>query len=155
MLSFYPDIRKRITEEPKWYDSNGVPRYDKFHPDLCPNIYADEVILLEIACQNCGKRFFVEMNWYGFSFSLGGKRIPSFKERLIRWKRKGKKSDGWAPIHYGDPPAHGCTGDTMNCYDLRIVRFWKRGRKPIWGMTRRRGFEIGINEYSDEEYCVA
>jgi len=151
MNASYTDIRTRIKEEPLWFDMNGVPRYDKFHPDLCPNIYADEVILLEIACQRCGKKFFVEMNWNDFSLNFLGKRIPSFRERITRWKKQKRKSDGWAPIHYGDPPCHDCVGDTMNCYDLRIVKFWKRSRKLVWRMTRRKVFEGEINEVEGEE----
>lgn len=146
MNASYDDIKKRIKEEPLWYDTHGVPRYDKFHPDLCPNIYADEVILLEIECQRCGKKFFVEANWAALTFDITGKRIPSIKKRMMQWKRNGKKSDGWSALHWGDPPFHGCVGDTMNCFDLRIVEFWKRRKLPSFEWTRRRAFECKIDE---------
>ena len=142
------DIRKRIKEAPKWFDSNGVPRYEKFHPDLCPNIYADEVVLLKIACQDCGRRFLVEMNWGRFSCLLSGRKIPSFRERLMGWKKlsDAEKKEEWSPIHYGDPPIHGCVGDTMNVYDLQVIQLWARAKKFPWTKTRRRRLEIKINE---------
>ena len=99
MHSNYRDILDRINEEPSWYDENGTPRYGEFAPDMCPNIYAHSVVLLEIACQSCGRRFRVEMN--------EGPWLPS-----------DIPPKNW---HYGDPPAHGCVGDTMNCDDLVIL----------------------------------
>lgn len=146
MLASFMDIKTRIKEAPKWFDSNGVPRYGKFHPDLCPNIYADEMVLLEIACQDCGRRFLVEMNWDKFGSFLRGGKIPSFRKRLMEWKKLSdeKKKEEWSPIHYGDPPIHGCVGDTMNVYDLRLVQLWARSKKFPWTMTRRRRLEIEL-----------
>ena len=96
----YRDITSRIAEPPKWYDANGAPRYDDFHPDFCPDIYSDEIILLRIACQACGRKFDVEIH------------SGLFEE--LRPKE----------CHYGDPPAHGCVGDTMNCVDLEVLQVW-------------------------------
>ena len=115
MKSRYSDITSRIADSPKWYDINGTPRYDIFHPKLSPNIYAKQVVLMEISCQHCQKRFFVEMNW-GMPEQLDeymkfGKHLERFEERIHH-------------LHYGDPPNHHCTGDSMNCEDLRIVEFW-------------------------------
>ena len=62
MHANYFDIISRIDEKPTWYDQNGTPRYEEFNPDLCPNIYAQQVFLLKIACQACGEEFDVEMN---------------------------------------------------------------------------------------------
>lgn len=149
MKASYIDIRKKIKEEPRWFDENGVPRYDKFSPDLSPNIYAEEVVLVEIACQNCEKRFFVEMNWSKYSSILRGSKgkslkeieKESFKERVKSWL-KDKKC---FPLHYGDPPHHNlgenrCVGETENCYDLRIVEFWRR--KFEWRRLRRYEVEL-------------
>jgi hypothetical protein len=36
MLPSYDDIKSRIDDDPKWYDENGVPRYDDFHSKGCP-----------------------------------------------------------------------------------------------------------------------
>lgn len=103
MKSNYRDIRDRIPEEPEWYDQNGVPRYGKFDPALCPNIYSNQVFLLKIACQDCHREFRVEMHsdWYD----------------VVRHPSK---------LHYGDPPIHECVGDTMNCVDLEVLQVWRR-----------------------------
>jgi len=34
MKAYFEDIMKRIKEKPKWFDSNGVPRYDDFKPEM-------------------------------------------------------------------------------------------------------------------------
>ena len=107
MHSNYGDIRTRITEQPTWYDQSGCPRYGPFDPEMCPNIYAREVVLLEIACQYCKREFLVEMHDSGYTL-LGN---PT-------------------KLHYGDPPAHGCTGDTMNCDDLQVVEVWCKSPFP-------------------------
>jgi hypothetical protein len=105
MKDRYIDIRGRINEEPAWYDENGAPRYGEFTPDNCPNIYSGMVILVRIACQDCGEEFNVEMH-------AGG------------WSNRGEfPPKKW---HYGDPPAHGCVGDTMNCIDVEVLQVWKR-----------------------------
>jgi hypothetical protein len=98
----YEDITSRIAEPPTWYDQNGTPRYGPFHPKRCPNIYADQVALLEIACQRCGQTFQVEIH-------------SSIFEELHPQK-----------AHYGDPPIHDCVGDTMNCEDLAVLQVWHR-----------------------------
>lgn len=133
MKEYYQDIRDRIKEEPSWYDENGVPRYGEHRPDLCPDIYADEIVLLEIACQDCAERFKVQM-----STSVTERALKTYRDERNRisdairmWKRiyvEGK----FPPIHYGDPPAHGCVGDTMNCYDLRVLELWHKNEKFEW-----------------------
>ncbi len=118
MLESYADIRRRIPEPPKWFDRYGVPRYGDFHPNLSPNVYADEVLLYEIACQSCGTRFLVEQNWsrHDLVSIVRGTPNPSLADR-IRQKA----------IHYGDPPCWECAaGATMNCVDLKTVQFWTR-----------------------------
>lgn len=101
----YRDILERIKEEPHWYDQNGTPRYGKFEPDLCPDIYARHCGLFLISCQDCGSQFFVEMHSGYMDYHL--------KHPPTKW-------------HYGDPPAHGCTGDSMNCEDHRIIEFYAK-----------------------------
>lgn len=103
MKANYEDILSRIDEEPTWYDQNGVPRYGDFNVRLCPNIYSNQAVLLRIACQDCGQEFTVEMHSSLFS--------------PIRHPHK---------LHYGDPPIHGCVGDTMNCEDLEVLQVWGR-----------------------------
>jgi hypothetical protein len=148
MLASYQDILSRIKEHPKWYDENGVPRYDDFKPDLAPDIYCDEVILLEISCQDCGRRFFVEMHWTHLDLMLFRRSIPnpSFSEDIRKWMKEQDKKKIWPPVHFGDPPSHGCVGDTENCFDLRIVQFWEKGKGGKWGWVRKPEFEIELQQ---------
>ena len=118
MHILYGDILKRIAEKPEWYDSNGVPRYEIFNPDMCPNIYSNGVGLFLIACQSCGMEFKVEMHLDIFGRH---KLIPPNK---------------W---HYGDPPAHRCAGDSMNCEDLEVLFFFHRNDSGEW--ERKKEFE--------------
>lgn len=114
MNASYKDIRERIQEEPTWWDENGTPRYGAFHPDLSPNIYAREVVLLVIACQSCQSRFSVEVNsGFGFGHSLS--------EQVQKHS-----------IGYGDPPAHSCTGDTMSSDEVAVAEFWARPGMEDW-----------------------
>jgi len=126
MKGIYSDITKRIKEEPKWYDENGVPRYEEFHPRWCPNIYADEVVLMEIECQECGKRMLVELSWSKTEKIFSGKM--SLEERIKK-----------RLIHYGDPPFHDgdcIAGVTMNSIPIRVVQFWRRS-KGRWKRIRK------------------
>lgn len=121
MKSNYEDIFSRIAEEPKWYDQNGCPRYDDFRPELCPDIYSHQVVLLKIACQECRRIFFVEMH-KGCWESLGNPK----------------------KLHYGDPPNHNCVGDTMNCFDLEVVEAWYKDDNLQW--KRKEDLEGEISE---------
>lgn len=131
MLGHYIDITKRIKERPKWFDTNGCPRYDDFRPDLSPNIYADEVVLMEIICTGCGKPYIVEQNW-----CLGLSDYPT--------PRLSKQIED-KTIHYGDPPYHDddqqCSGSVMNCDDIRIIEFWER-KSSDW--KRNKKFEVRL-----------
>ena len=125
MHHHYNDITSRITEKPSWYDQNGTPRYDRFTPEACPNIYSNQVVLLRIACQQCGREFLVEMHAELF------RELP-------------KK------LHYGDPPSHGgadCIGgDTMNCNDIEVVEVWYRGRSTDFEWKRKPELEGPIDD---------
>jgi len=109
MKEGYSDILSRIEADPKWYDQNGTPRYDDFHPRYCPDIYSSQVVLLRIGCQVCGREFDVEMHAGIFS--------------RIEHPHK---------LHYGDPPIHDCVGDTMNCEDLEVLEVWKKQDTFDW-----------------------
>jgi hypothetical protein len=156
MHADYMDIRSRISEPPRWFDSHGVPRYDDFTPELCPNIYADEVILMEIACQACHENFLVELH----SDLMSRIYPPPAGGLLCRPKFSESIKPGDIP-HYGDPPRHSfehsCAGDTMNCWDLRIVEFWERisfteqrenGFLSRW--RRRQDLEVAGDELPDD-----
>ncbi len=115
----YRDIHEAAGREPEWYDDNGTPRFAPFDPMLL-GVYDHFVILARIECQDCGKRFLVGCGW------------PT--TRVVSWRENGKfdcrvSSVTWETIrprefHYGDPPNHGCIGDTMNSIPLEIVEAW-------------------------------
>lgn len=136
MHHHYNDIRSKIDSEPIWFDEYGVPRYCKFVPDLCNNVYAAEVALLLISCQGCGKRFEVCMSVNMFELALN----PDMKS-LANQIEEGD-------IHYGDPPNTDCcpAGPTMNCIDIRVLEFWK-WKKGETGWTRVPELEITLPEW--------
>ena len=124
----YSDIKERITEDPTWWDENGTPRYGEFTHERCPDIYANTVVLMQIACQDCGKRFQVQMasGWDN------PHRLPPKK---------------W---HYGDPPRHGCAGDTMNCEDVAVLEVWQRGNMSNW--ERRSDLEGTVDGIQEADW---
>lgn len=123
MHETYTDITSRIAEEPSWYDQNGTPRYGEFVPWRCPNIYSDNVGLFCIECQMCAARFSVELHTGIFE---------SLENHPHTW-------------HYGDPPAHRCAGDTMNCNTIAVLEFWHRESAGRW--RRCPGFEGAIMDH--------
>ena len=120
MLQEYPDILALTDKEPLWFDSNGVPRYAPFHPNLVPSIYADEAVLYEIACQACGRRFNVAEQW-----SDSHRILEPGCRSLAEVVRSGT-------LYYGDPPRHmdhdegACAGVTMSCDSIRVIEFWHK-----------------------------
>lgn len=133
MTGNYSDITKRIEQKPKWWDEDGVPRYAKFHPKWCPDIHAKELILYVIACQDCKKQFRVQESW------SSGDDI----ERLSL------RTTGTMEIHYGDPPAHGCVGDTMNCFDIKILEFWQRSGRFEIEWARIKSLEVALPDWTE------
>lgn len=110
MKQNYVDIYSRISEAPKWYDENGVPRYSDFRPEDVADFYAREAALLLIACQACGRRFSVAVSEDRFS---RGKIANSIRDSCIT---------------YDDPPNVGCCqiGVSMMSESLRVLEYWKR-----------------------------
>ena len=79
---------------------------------MCPDIYANEVVLYKICCQDCRQKFLVESHSTRTFY-------PEYKEHLLSLHVDN--------LHYGDPPIHGgCAGNTMNCIDLKVIEFWSR-----------------------------
>lgn len=105
----YEDILNAVGKEPLWFDQNGVPRFDKFTPNLV-SIYDDQAVLFKIACQNCGRIFTVAMTSGKFDKIKLSEAVLSHA------------------LHYGDPPNIRCcgSGPTMNCKDLQVLEFWDR-----------------------------
>jgi hypothetical protein len=112
----YQDILDATDIPPIWWDGNGTPRFAAFHPNM-QGIYDHYAVLAEIACQDCSERFFVADGY------------PQLREGDVF-------EESVKNYHYGDPPQHGCIGDTMNCIDLRLVEVWTRGvNDPFGGWT--------------------
>lgn len=115
MLPDYDDIRKAAGDKtPLWYDGNGVPRYAPFTPQML-GIYDDFALLVEIKCQSCGEHFLVGEGWTRHHILMAKGEV----EIVTRTLRKLAEN-----YHYGDPPRHGCVGDTMGCIEVRIVEAW-------------------------------
>lgn len=124
MHNDYRDILKRINEKPVWYDPNGVPRYDRFHPHMLPDIYCQEAVLVEIKCQDCGEIFLVGASYDRLTDILKGQTTVRFSDELAVAQRNNRQ---WPPEWWwGDPPRHGCIGDTMSATTVRLVELWKR-----------------------------
>jgi hypothetical protein len=162
MRNGYDDILERIPNRPKWWDERGVPRYCDFVPREVANIYADERVLLMIACQDCGHQFKVAMTSSLFDRAVHAiQRNPNstpdeIKKQLAPTLAE-QIRDG--SIHYGDPPAYfgkyaeakeggACchSGATMNCIDLKVLEYWRRGdsdKGEAWD-TRDAAFEIDL-----------
>lgn len=122
MHHHYNDIRGRIAEVPKWWDEYAVPRYCNFGPDEAADIYAFEVALVAIKCQNCGAPFHVAFSWASpvTGQDKDGHWWVKLHERMTVERVK--------QLHYGDPPNAGCcdAGPTMNSEPQRVVEFWRR-----------------------------
>lgn len=108
MLPDYTDIIERAGT-PKWYDGHGVPRYHDFHPQKL-GVYDRYAVFAEIECQSCSTPFDVGVGWDGYQFR-GDE--GHFKLNVV------------AKFHYGDPPRHGCIGDTMNSVPRRVIGAWR------------------------------
>ena len=102
-------------DQPKWYDSGGVPRYCDFSPHVQGDIYADVCIFYEIRCQACGKTFRVckslqaiQMLWSeNTPFSKFCKKEEGSSRRmLLPYFRQMNKEEMANLLHYGDPPRH-------------------------------------------------
>lgn len=120
MHHHYADIIDRISEDPKWWDENAVPRFCEFAPDATADIYCNEAVLLGIECQGCGQRFKVCMTasqtWRMVNEARG---IPS---KALSEQIHDKE------IHFGDPPNTNCcaAGATMNSEPKRVLQYWRK-----------------------------
>ena len=118
MLIEYDDVKSRINEPPKWYTSEGYPRYCDFSPRET-GVYVKYALLVEIQCQACGEKFMVGE---GYNRENWNAIMRGDKENVINDLEKIVKH-----YHYGDPPSHSCSGggETMNCEDIRFVEVWE------------------------------
>lgn len=132
MNHYYSDIREKLGQ-PLWWDEFAVPRYIEFAPDERADVYAVEVVLLLIQCQNCHQQFKVAMS-KGTIDMMRGK--PSLAEQI------GDKS-----IHYGDPPNDQCCppGPTMNSEPIRVLEYWRRS-KNLLKWERNETLEVPLED---------
>jgi hypothetical protein len=123
MHNGYYDITSKMSEDPQWWDENGVPRYDKFHPKHCPDIYADVVVLYLIECQSCRRKLKVSLS-HRFLNLLGISRQTA-STSCSEHDMAELKLDNWS---FGDPPIHGCSGggETMTSDTIAVLEVWHR-----------------------------
>lgn len=149
MNHHYADIRSRIAEPPKWFDENAVPRYCEFSPDENAYIYADECALVLIGCQNCRATFKVAFSASQSRTWLRGGMGDAESFRLAKDEiARGIRDQ---TLHYGDPPNVGCcgAGPTMNCLDLKVLEYWRRGERREW--VRDASLEILLPDHPEFE----
>jgi hypothetical protein len=107
MKDAYDDIRSRISEPPLWWNRYGVPRYEE------PSV--PEHLLGVVGCQSCERVFVVSpiepvyvRNPYA---TKGNVEVKEDAELDYKGKSHLRLRDDWG---YGDPPRHGCIGDSMS-----------------------------------------
>lgn len=125
MLTDYEDIRKRIKEEPKWFDTHGIPRYDKFHPSML-SPYGKIAVLYLIECQSCNNGIIVADSYT--DMDLFRAKITKKNKKFNKWLREIIEL-----INYGDPPRHNDVQDkychagcAMSSNALKIIELWYR-----------------------------
>lgn len=165
MHASYEDIIEAAGgKAPLWWDQNGVPRFRAHHPRLSSNIYANEVVLLRIACQRCHLEQLVQMTWSSMDsvrWSIHDEWAALRKGALYTAPKSlhtlaDSVRDG--TIHYGDPPHHDDQGEfchagcTMNVWDLRIEEFWTR---KDWDWERVPALEIVLPDGKSCARCDA
>ena len=138
MNTDYEDIRSLSPTEPKWFDENAVPRYCDFHPKEVADIYAREVCLLRIECQNCRHVFLVAMSW---SIKDAAHKTPRLSDDIARNE-----------IHYGDPPNINCCGGgpTMNSVPKAVLEFWSCETPHHWERVPQLEHEIDCGWDNDD-----
>lgn len=115
MKQSYKDIIDKLGA-PIFWDEVGCPRYEKFHPSLSSNIYAQEVALVLIGCQSCRFKFKVCFSSIGYRVINNTYMEESLSKHIID-----------KTIHYGDPPNYCChSGATMNSEPINVIEFWRR-----------------------------
>lgn len=137
----FSDITERIEEKPSWYSEGGIPRYGK--PQATEHsIYADESIAVVIGCQGCQEEFLVVYDAHKYDTKYvcvggpleGGREWQKeniWKMEMVYCSLVRDAKAGNVP-HYGDPPRHGCVGDTMNSFAIRTWVIGINLPRPQW-----------------------
>lgn len=132
MKNDYIDIEEKLGR-PLWWDMHGVPRYVDFDPSNA-TVYSNYVALTTIKCQACGKFFIVAAT------------ASSYDGEIVFPTKIDEGSFG-----YGDPPVHGCSGDTMMSTPVMIIQFWER-KSLEW--SRNKELEFDYDEVNDLWGCL-
>lgn len=133
MLRDYRDIRQRLGD-PLWWDDNGVPRYDAFAPGLC-GVYDRYIAFNLVGCQGCDRQFKITAVITSIDMARDKVTLPT--EHSV------------GSFHYGDPPAHGCVGDTMNSVPLRVLEFWQKADPDRFEWRRNTYHEVEFAQDGD------
>lgn len=120
MHDSYKDIHALTPDPPTWYDKNGCPRWGAPAPRL-------HRFMGRIRCQHCNREFLVCMADPVYTIDLeemlklaaeSGYKGPLSDGNISQipfLARNGEERYVLDPDwHYGDPPFHGCIGDSMN-----------------------------------------
>ncbi len=118
MKNNYSDIYSRVDGEPDWFDLNGCPRYGRIQLPIH--------LMGNIKCQYCKRKFRVALA--DPVYKLGSNIIELSKSYDHRGYTHLKLADKWS---YGDPPRHGCIGDTMTSISSWEYNFNKRKEKKL------------------------
>lgn len=124
MLPDYSDIRELTDREPVWYTTGGVPRYREFHPSML-GVYDKYAVLKLVGCQACGDTFLIGVGVPRHTFPLGTP-VEWTLEKLL-------EADAC-----GDPPRHGCVGDTMSVDEYNNLEGWVREGSD-WKRVKTKG----------------
>ena len=134
MYTYLGDIIDKLGEPLWWDDSQAIPRYCEFAPWEINNIYAREVALILVECQNCGHEFKIAQNWdiYDSPRSLS----DSIKEGYM--------------IGFADPPNIQCcsVGPSETSDKIKVLEFWKENEEFNW--ERRPEFEVEFGRDPDD-----
>jgi len=131
MYQPYRDITDKLGE-PKWWDEEGVSRYNKFKPGDVSDIYADYAALIEIICQGCNRFLPVAWSFNKHRFLCRVSSHPNEPIEDILPKMVFPTAESEGLLGYGDAPAHYdskgqmCPGCTMTTEVKRILQFWSR-----------------------------
>lgn len=148
----YSDIQSRILEKPTWYDIHGCPRYGKFEPRAL-GVYDEFAALFKIRCQNCHEEFLVAYGTPRYNIqalAIAGQMGVNVKE-IPSEKFTNTLEEITEIFHYGDPPIHGCVGDTMSSESLACVEAWRKGSWAENRMEWKRVPELEIT-YPEPDY---
>lgn len=129
----YQDLLALTDVSPKWYEASGVPRWCEFLDGL--GVYWRLAALYRIECQSCRQIFTVGQEWAAgdlWYVEYNDRRVPLTAASYLAYADLPDKSSFWTPeelipqLYCGDPPRHGCVGDTMSSEPLDVLGVWER-----------------------------